>query len=609
MKIDLNKQSSEIDERNSTTIEDAYPDRSTYRPGEKASVIVRVRKRGGEKFTGALMLRVLNLAYEIGKVEYPLSITGEGVREYRIPIDLPEEDFRGYGLDIELIDDSCTVIDKASTALDVLSEWPLAPRYGFLSDFSPEEPDSEERIRHLSKYHINVVQFYDWMYRHYLFLPPEDRFIDGMGRILSLNTVKRKIKLCHRYNMAALAYGAVYGAEPEFFNEHPELALYDARGVAESIQDLFYIMDIRKDSPWYRLIIGEYVKAVNMLSFDGIHMDQYGFPSEAFVGSSKGLRVLLDEHFGPMIDDSASALKAVKPEAKVIFNCVKNWPMVKVAQSNQAAIYIEVWPPYTEYSDLRKLILQAKEAGHGRKQVILAAYMSPLGDAKPEGPSGNEKLIRAEAATRFTTVSIFASGGFHLLLGERDGALCDAYYPKYAKLRPQFAGIMRRYYDFFVRYEQWLVNFNMKDVSELVLATEGLLHIGYGQLKYDSAGRAGEIWTLIHKGPDFITVNLINLTGHRSGYWNFPHPAPPLLLNIPLELGFQAEKVYLASPDFNFGQTQELRPELNQDSCSGTSSGKTCFNIPRLEYWDLIIIPIDRDDYNLREAKNQANWI
>ncbi len=63
--------------------------------------------------------------------------------------------------------------------------------------------------------------------------------------------------------------------------------------------------------------------------------------------------------------------------------------------------------------------------------------MSPLLHAKPE------MLESAEAATRLTTATIFATGGFHLLMGEGDGALDDPSCPRYATLRPEFASITR----------------------------------------------------------------------------------------------------------------------------------------------------------------------
>jgi dextranase len=53
------------------------------------------------------------------------------------------------------------------------------------------------------------------------------------------------------------------------------------------------------------------------------------------------------------------------------------------------------------------------------------------------------------------------AGGFHLLLGEANGAVCDPQYPKYATLRPEFVPVMRAYYDFTVRYENWLFDLSL----------------------------------------------------------------------------------------------------------------------------------------------------
>jgi len=615
-------------------IEDAYPDKATYHPGQDALIIVRLRNDGVTNYSGSVIARLVWLTDEITETHMPLTLARGETCELRLKIDVPVTDFQGYGVDIDVIDEAGHSIARTATALDVLSDWPLAPRYGFFADFCADEPDTVGRVAQLSKYHINVVQYYDWMYRHYQLLPPEGQteFVDALGRKLSLETVRRKIELGHERNMAALAYGAVYGAEPEYFAEHRDLALYKAGGAPESIEDLFYIMDIRRESPWHDLIINEYIKAVTEMPFDGIHMDQYGFPKSAFVGSADGPVVFLDEHFGPLIDDSARAVRAGKSSAKVIFNCVNDWPTEKVATSDQAAVYIEVWPPHDSYSDLRTLILKAKTAAGGQKQIILAAYMSPLLNAK------SEMLASAETATRLTTAAIFANGGFHLLMGEGDGALDDPYYPKYATLRPEFANVMRRYYDFFVRYENWLVDPTLEDISEDALwtrsgdpcptgsgdpcptgsgeprptgsgeprpmgsgeprptgsgeprptrsgdprPTEGLVCLDVEN--YGHRGRKGEVWTLVHEGPDLLTINLVNLTGLVNDYWNMPHQPPTTLEEFPVELGLAAEAVYFASPDFDGGRARSLEFSV--------VSGCTRFVVPGLEYWDLIIMKL-----------------
>ena len=81
-------------------------------------------------------------------------------------------------------------------------------------------------------------------------------------------------------NAAAMAYGAVYGAEPEYADEHPELVLRDKNGDRVHLAELFYIMDIAPKSPWTPLIVNEFAETVRELDFDGIHLDQYGFPKE-----------------------------------------------------------------------------------------------------------------------------------------------------------------------------------------------------------------------------------------------------------------------------------------------------------------------------------------
>ena len=601
-------------------IEDAYPDKATYHPGQDALIIVRLRNDGVADYSGSVIARLFWLTDEITETHMPLTLARDETCDLRLKMDVPVTDFRGYGVDIEVTDEAGHSVACTTTALDVLSDWPLAPRYGFFADFSANEPDTVGRVTQLSKYHINVVQYYDWMYRHYQLLPPDGQteFVDALGRKLSLETVRRKIELGHERNMAALAYGAVYGAEPEFVDKHRDLALYKADGTPESIENLFYTMDIRRGSPWHDLIINEYVKAVTDMPFDGIHMDQYGFPKSAFVGSADGPAVFLDEHFGPLIDDSARAVQEAKSSAKVIFNCVNDWPTERVATSDQAAIYIEVWSPHDSYSDLRRLILKAKEAASGQKQIILAAYMSPLLNAKPE------MLESAEVATRLTTATIFANGGFHLLMGEGDGALDDPYYPKYATLRPEFANVMRRYYDFFVRYENWLVDPALEDISEDALGTrsgdprptgsgdprptgsgdpcptesgdpcptgsgglrqtEGLVSLGVAN--YGHRGRKGEVWTLVHEGPDLLTINLVNLTGLVNDYWNLLHQPPTTLEEFSVELDLAAEAVYLASPDCDGGRA--IRLEAN------VTAGRTQFVVPRLEYWNLIIVQLAR---------------
>jgi len=101
---------------------------------------------------------------------------------------------------------------------------------------------------------------------------------------------------------------------------------------------------------------------------------------------------------------------------------------------------------------------------------------------------------------------------------------------------------------------------------------------------YGHRGRKGEVWTLVHEGPDLLTINLVNLTGLANDYWNLPHQPPTTLEEFSVELDLAAEAVYLASPDFDGGGARALEFSV--------ASGCTQFVVPRLECWDLIIVEL-----------------
>jgi dextranase len=548
------------------TIDDVAPDRATYRPGEAARVLVTLANGGASAVGARLSLALTHLDRVVDRVDQPVALGPAESLAIALTLTPPPEAPRGYGLDATCFDERGNVLAEASGALDVLERWSQAPRYGFLSDFSPGQADVAARCDSLRRYHLNVVQFYDWMWRHYALLPPADDFTDALGRRLSLATVRETIAAVQARGGAALAYGAVYGAEPEFADAHPELALFDEDGARISLAELFYIMNIAPDSPWVPLIVAEFAAAVRELGFDGIHLDQYGFPKTA--RTAGGDPVDLADHFPPLIDAARAAVVAQRPGAGVIFNAVGNWPIETVAPTTQDVVYIEVWPPDESYADLRRLIADGKRLSGG-KQVILAAYLSPFADADAT------TLPNAEAAALLATAVIAASGGSHLLLGENDGILCDPYYPKYATLRPAFARRMRAYYDFLVRYEDLLIAPDLADWdAQLTLADARL----------STAPTPGALWAIARQKPGFRIVHLVNLVDQDDLAWNTPRTAPRPTGDLMLGIADlpALTQCLLITADANLGRPQPL--------AAARANGATNLALPPIQVWSTIII-------------------
>jgi dextranase len=254
---------------------------------------------------------------------------------------------------------------------------------------------------------------------------------------------------------------------------------------------------------------------------------------------------------------------------------VGNWPIETVAATTQDVVYIEVWPPDESYNDLRRLIGAARRLSGG-KQVILAAYLAPFAQADAA------TLPQAEAAALLATAAIAASGGSHLLLGERDGILCDPYYPKYARLRADFAARMQAYYDFLVRYEEWLIAPEIEDWE----ADEGQpCDLRGARLSGQAEARA--VWCIARRKPGYRIIHLINLADQADDAWNAPRTPPEPRRQI--ELSFQnmpAIRSALAlTPDARLGRPSPLAVSQEDDT--------TRLGPIELDVWAVVICNVE----------------
>lgn len=256
---------------------DIYPDQAQYKTAQSGSIVVEVETR--EETVLKLVVGFHKLEQQVA--EERLSIRTEPGLRQRVPVPLFTEatEWAGYGVKATVLFNEA-VVTTAYTSYDIADHWSRAPRYGFLSDFRSEESGDTRDVDSMNKFHLNVIQFYDWMYRHDDLVPKEDEFIDPMGRTMSYKVVREKVAAVHDKGMAAMAYGAVYAGLKDFLQARPEWGLYNRQGDPFQLIDLFYIMDITPDSPWTDHIVEQFRQAVQA-GFDGIHMDQYGFPKKA----------------------------------------------------------------------------------------------------------------------------------------------------------------------------------------------------------------------------------------------------------------------------------------------------------------------------------------
>jgi len=423
------------------------------------------------------------------------------------------------------------------------------------------------------------------MYRHHDLIPPQSNFIDSMGRSLSLSVVKQKIEYAHKYGMRAMAYGAVYASEIEFYDKNKELAIFQNNGKVLGFIDFIYMMDINRESKWHDHIIKEFEKAVDF-GFDGIHMDQYGFPKEAWVKPFDKLKLRhLRNDFPKLIEDTRKYIEGNGKEVDLIFNAVNNWPIDTVANTSQDCVYIEVWPPNDTFEDLNRLILNAKRYAP-QKQVILSAYLK--GFLNKQAVAQRE----AENGALLTMATIFSSGGFHLLLGEKHGVLTEAYYPTYATIiSEEFKSRIRSYYDFIVRYEELLYSFDIVDNTLFLTGGINGEYVFKGA-EFSPKAIQGKVWTQVKEKTGAKIIQLVNFNEADNMNWVDGKTNLPTIVNdieVTALVVEDVKGVFLASPDFGMCNSIELK----YTTVNHGQGNAIQFIVPELKVWNMIYILVE----------------
>ena len=550
---------------------EVWPSRAQFRPGE--SLALCIATRDGPRGILRVRARCFDGPRVVADTEREVALDVSGRGDLALDPALSEVERGAYAVEV------LAANARATTAFDVARHWSKAPRYGFVSDFAPDETpeETERRAEALARLHLNVVQCYDWMSSHHTFLPETDPFTDPLGRRLSHTTLRRLVASCRERGIAPLAYGALYGAERDFSFAHPDWLLYGADRVPLHLADRFYLQDPSRGSPWREWILRQYELALGAFDFDGIHIDQYGFPKRALSRASGEWRALdVAAVFADFVDEACSRLLALRPTGGSIFNCVNGWPLEHLrAVSADAATYIEVWEPNATYRDLYELAQRAQML-RPRKPAILAAYLAPF--AETPRRAGALDTFRLAFAT------IHAAGAMQLVAGEQGALLTEAYYPRYARLDSRELDVVRRTFDFVVRDEPLLRALPPEDLSWThVGPTNDVVTLAHDRLgTYGAGPRPGAVWVVLRASDSVTALQLVNFRSVADDRWNVAQersPEPLENVEVRARVVGDVRGVWWDTPDDDVGHARALPFEVTH--------GELRFHIPRLDVWTL----------------------
>lgn len=492
----------------------------------------------------------------------------------------PSTDFKGYIAEVySVIDNKETIY--STIAIDVSSTWTKFPRYGFLSEYGQlNENEMTGVIDKLNRYHINGLQFYDWLNKHHQPLPvvnnaPSAIWKDIINRDIYFNTVDRYISLAHSRNMKAMFYNLIYGAWENAERDGVDPKWYVYKDTNHGSRDFhplssppflsnIYLLD-PSNQGWQNYIKNENKKVYKYLNFDGFHMDQLGGRGTKYRYDGSVLN--LDLTYESFIN----TIKTDEPDKSIVMNAVAQYGQTGIAKSSTDFLYTEVWDPFNSYVDLANIIKANSTYSNNTKNTVLAAYMNY--------DLANNPGYFNTASVLFTNAVIFAFGGSHLELGEH--MLAKEYFPNSnLQMKDDLKNSLVSYYDFLVSYQNVLRDggtFNTVLVTTLDKKTNP------------------QSWPTIQANVSVISkkignsqiLHFINFKDSKTTNWRDnlgEQVLPTIVENAQFSVNTTGivKNIWVASPDNLGGASRTIN--FNQ------TEGKVNFTLPELMYWSMVVI-------------------
>lgn len=544
---------------------DLSTDKACYKPGETVQFSLK------EKPSGNAKIRYTHL----GKV-----VSEESLSSTSWNWIAPSEDYKGYMVDIyETIDGKEKIYQ--SIAVDVSSDWKKFPRYGFLSSYGKmSEAVIQNNINNLSRYHINGVQFYDWMHDHQRPLAgtpadPATTWLDLVGRTNYLSTVRGYIDAIHGKGMKAMFYNLAFGALSNAASDGVKEEWYLFKDQNHSEKDNHHLdapfrssiyLTNPANTEWQSYLAGRHKDVYDVFGFDGFHIDQLGNRGDVY--DYNGNKVNLENGYSSFI----AAMKQASPDKRLVMNAVSQYgQQSSIAKSDVDFLYTEIWDESKSFEALAKVITDNYSFSNNTKSTVLAAYMN-------YAKSSNRGYINMPGVLLANAV-IFSFGGAHLELGEH--YLANEYFPNSnLQMKTESKKALTSYYDFLVAYQNLLRDGGSFSTINVQSQDGGLSFANW-------PASQGDVAVLGKKFANRDVVHLINFSNASSMEWrdtNGTQKEPDLVSNIQIKVPVSrsVSNVWLASPDIDGGVARNI--EFTQ------SGNEIILTLPSLKYWDMVVL-------------------
>ena len=376
------------------TLTDAYVNSARYTPGSAVTVSAVVHEStGAGSWSGNVGYTLTHLGATVSTGSVATTVAANGTNTVTWSVTPPSTDFSGYLVQIS------AGTSTAATAIDVSSNWTHFPRLGYLTTYNSATTtaSADADITTLARrYHINAVQFYDWMWRHE---NPVQKNTDGSlpstwtawnGDVISPAAVKAYIGAAHNHAVAAMPYSMSYAA---LQNYQTVSGVSPTWGLNYASNGTPWAFEMKPNQPntnlymfnpantsWQNFITAKYADQVNTMGFDGTHLDQLG--NWGAMTDTSGVPVDLQAGLASLVSAAKTALSSTS--GKVVgFNAVDGFGGDNVASAKRTDyLYSELWDNHETYQTI-KTYLDTQQQESGAIPAEIAAYPNTKDDAGP----------------------------------------------------------------------------------------------------------------------------------------------------------------------------------------------------------------------------------
>jgi dextranase len=507
----------------------------------------------------------------------------------------PATDYQGYLVGLTLLNGS-TMYDQASIGVDVSSSWAKFPRYGFLSAYGQLSGAAmDATMQQLTRYHLNGLQFYDWMDQHHKPLAgtpaaPATQWNDLANRPTYFATVKGYVERAHAAGMKAMFYNLLYGAYPSAASDGVDLTSwglytdashagrYAITGLPGGWETTTLPLLDPGNAAWRSYLLARHGDVYDAgLGFDGWHVDQIGDPGAVYTYAGQATN--LPQGFASMLTDA----KAARPDKTLVMNAVDNFGQPQIAPTPVDFTYTELWTNHEGYADMASAI-QTNEQASGGKRNVMAAYVNRA-KSNSSGYFNDASVLMADAV-------LFAFGGAHIELGEH--LLGNEYFPNSnLQMSARLQQSLTSYYDFLAGYEN-LLRGDGRTFNQVILAGPNV------QAWPPVLGKIASVGTTVGSRQVF---HLLNFSQAQTLSWRDnnqvqPEPGTRTSLALSFPLATPVTRLWVASPDVNGGTPQDV--PFTQ------ASGTVSFTLPGLKYWTMVVA--ETGTITATKAANAANF-